>query len=95
LCGCSSESPRALLELGNELPQVGVFARRREILLRRGPLLRELVRLLELLQAPPDLGRLAVVVVDGRVGHPRLNLRVGALELCDEVVEVGRHGRQA
>ena len=40
----------------------------------------------ELLQAPPDLGRLAVVVVDGRVGHALLGLPVGALDLLDELL---------
>ena len=57
----------------------------------RFPLLRELVRALELLQLAPDLGRLAVVVVDRRVGHALLHLEVGALELVDQVVEVGGH----
>src|SRR5439155_16620300 len=41
---------RPLLELGDELAQVGVVARCREVVLRRFPLPRELVRLLELLQ---------------------------------------------
>ena len=50
------------------------------------PLLRELVRGLELLQAPADLRRLAVVVVDGRVGHALLGLSVGALDLLDELL---------
>ena len=81
------------LELGHELAQVGVLARRREILPRGSPLLRELVRLLELLQAAPDVRRFAVVVVDGRIGHPCLQLLVVTLELGDEVVEVGSHGR--
>ena len=46
---------------------------------------------LELLQPPPHLGRLAVIVVDGRVGHPRLQVRVGALELVDQVFDRRRH----
>ena len=86
------QAPRALLELGHELAQVGVLARRREIVTRGLPLLSELVRLLELLQAAPDVRRFAVVVVDGRIGHPCLQLFVVTLELRDEVVEVGRHG---
>ncbi len=83
---------RALLELGDELPQVGVAVRRVEVVPRGLPLLRELVRPLELLQAPTDVRRLTVVVVDGRVGQPRLQLLVVALEVRDEVVEVRRHG---
>jgi hypothetical protein len=56
-------------------------------------LLRELVRALELLQPPTGVGRLPVVVVDGRVRHALLRLRVGALELLDELVDAG-HGNR-
>ena len=49
--------------------------------------------MLEFLQTPADVGRLAVVVVDRRVGHAGLSLLVGALEIRNEVVEVGGHGR--
>ena len=76
------------LVVGDHLGELGVAARRVEVGLRLAPLLRELVRALELLQAPADLGRLAVVVVDGRVGQPLLRLGVGALELLDELVEI-------
>ena len=82
---------RALLELRDELAQVGVVARGREVVPRARPLLRELVRLLELLEATAEVGRLAVVVVDGRIRHPRLKLLVRALEIHDEVVEICRH----
>ena len=54
------------------------------------PLLREPVRALELLQAPADVGRLPVVVVDGRVGHALLRLGVRALELVDQLFDSGR-----
>src|SRR5947209_11030711 len=47
--------------------------------------------MLELLHAPADVRRLAVVVVDVRVGHAALELLVRALEFCNEVVEVRRH----
>src|SRR5581483_6831553 len=73
-----------LLELGDELAKVAVPACLGEVGRRRAPLLGELVRLLELLQAPPDLSRLAMVVVDRRVGHPLLGLAIGALQLLDE-----------
>ena len=48
--------------------------------------LRELVGALELLQLPADLGRLAVVVVDGGIRHPLLRLSVRALEILDQGV---------
>ena len=41
---------------------------------------------LELLQLAADLGRLAVVVVDGGIRHPLLRLSVGALEIFDQGV---------
>ena len=50
------------------------------------PLLGQLVRPFELLQAPSDIGRLAVVVVDSRVGQALLRFAVGALDLVDELV---------
>ena len=50
------------------------------------------MRLLELLQPAADLGRLAAVVVDGRIAHPLLGLAVGALEVVDQVVERRAHG---
>ena len=80
------------MALSHELAQVGILTRRGEVVPRRPPLARKLHGRLELLQAAPDLGRLPVVVVDGRVGHPLLRLRVVALELVDERVEVLRHG---
>ena len=47
------------------------------------------MRRLELLQAPADVRRLAVVVVDRRVGQPLLQVDVGALELLDELFDPG------
>ena len=49
----------------------------------------ELVRRLELLQPAADVGRLAMIVVDGRVGQPSLQVGVGALELLDEWFDSG------
>ena len=80
------ERGHPLLELGDELAQVAVVAGRFEVVADLAPLLGELVGRLELLQAPPDLRRLAVVVVDGRVGHALLGLPVGALDLVDELL---------
>ena len=85
------ERRQPLLELGHELAEVRVAARSVEVGADRAPFLRELVRLLELLQLAGDLGRLPVVVVDGRVGHPLLRLRVGAVQLVDEALD--RHRR--
>src|SRR5262249_16231438 len=82
-----------LLEFGHELAQVGVLTRRREVVPRGRPLLRELVWTFELLQAAADVGRLAVVVVDSRIGHTPLQLLVRALEILHQVVEVRRHRR--
>ena len=76
-----------LLQLGHELPQVTVLPGRLEVVAHAAPLLRQLVRALELLQPPAHLGRLAMVVVDGRVGEPFLGLAVGAVELLDEVLQ--------
>jgi len=69
-----------------------IVARRLEVILRLTPLARELVRPLELLQASPRLRRLAVVVVDGRVGHALLRLRVRALQLVNELFDPRHHG---
>ena len=81
------------LVVGDHLGELGVgLARPRG---RRAPgatACGEPVRPLELLQAPADLLRLAVVVVDRRIRHAVLRLLVGALELLDELVETG-HGR--
>ena len=81
----------SLLELRDELSQIRIVARGCEVLARAAPLLRELVRAFELLQAAADLRRFPVVVVDGRVGQPLLRLPVGALELVDQAVEGGGH----
>ena len=75
-----------LLELRDELAEIAVVVRSLEVGRSLNPLLRELVRRLELLQAPADLRRFAVVVVDGRVGHSLLRLGIGALHLVDEVL---------
>ena len=80
------ERGHPLLELRDELAQVAVVAGRIEVFVDHAPLLGELVRRFELLQAPPDLRRLAVVVVDGRVGHALLGLPVRALDLIDELL---------
>ena len=79
------------LEVGDELGQVAVVARGGEVLAPRLPLEREPVRGLQLLQAPSDVGRLAVVVVHGRVGEALVRVGIRALELRDQVIE-GRHG---
>src|SRR5262245_22896398 len=79
------ERAEPLLELGDELLQVAVAARRVEVVAHLAPLQGQLVRGLELLEAPSDLRRLAVIVVDGRVRHALLRLAVGALELADEL----------
>ena len=81
------------LELGQQLAQVGVGTRGLGVVASLAPLLRELVRRLELLQPPADLGRLAVVVEDGRVGHPLLRLAVGAVDLVDEILDSGHDSR--
>ena len=87
------EPRRALLELGDELLQIGVAARGVEVGTRGAQLLHELVGAFEVLDAAADLGRLTVVVVDGRLGHARLRFRVGALELVDAGVERVGHDR--
>src|SRR5581483_6247436 len=74
-----------------ELLQVGVVARGGEVVVDGAPLLGELVRRLELLQLAADLGSLPPVVVDRRVRHALLHLRVRALEIGDQLLEVRRH----
>ena len=80
-------------EVGHELAEIGVVPRRCQVLAQPLPLARELVRMLELLQASTDVRRLAVVVVDSRIGHARLSLLIGAQEIRDELFEIGGHGR--
>ena len=80
------------LVIGDHLRQLGVVARRVEVGASLLPRLRELPWALELFQAATDLGRFAVVVVDGWIGHPLARLQVGALELLDEFVQI-RHRR--
>src|SRR5918911_822271 len=95
ILGCQRQ-PQLLLELGepllglgDELAELRLAARGLEVVVRAPPLLRQLVRAFELLQAPSDLRRLAVVVVDRGVAHPLLRLAVGALEVRDELVDAG------
>ena len=78
------EPRHVALEIGRHRGELGIVLRVGEVGAGALPGDGELVRRLELLQAPPHLGRLAVVVVDGRVGQPSLQVGVGALELLDE-----------
>jgi hypothetical protein len=87
------EAGDPLLELRDELAQVAVSAGVVEVGASLAPLLCEPVRALELLQAPADLGRLAVIVVDGRVGHTLLRLAVGALDFVDELFDGGHESK--
>ena len=80
------------LEIARERGQLGIALRGLEIVPGATPFQREPVRLLELLEAPADVGRLAAVGVDGGIGHPVLELGVGALELVDELVEDATNG---
>ena len=80
------------LVVADHLGELGVAFRRVEVLARLLPLLRELPRPFELLQAPPDVGRLTVVVVDRGVGHPLLRFRVGPVELRHQIVECRHRG---
>ena len=75
-----------LLELRNELPQLDVALGGFEIRRRLPPGPRKLMGRLELLQAPADLRRFAVVVVDRGIGQTLLRLGVGAFDLLDEVL---------
>ena len=68
--------PRDLNRVGREGGELRVVARGLQILLSAPPFLREPVGPLELLQPPADVGRLLVVVVDGRVRHALLGLPV-------------------
>ena len=77
------------LQIGRHRRQLRVGLGRGEVVDRLPPVLRQLVRGLELLQAPPDVRRLAVVVVDGGVAHALLRLAVAALELADELIDPG------
>ena len=83
------------LEGPAKLAQVAVVARRFEVVADRAPLLRQLVRAFEVLQAPTDLRSLAVVVVNGRVRQTLLGLLVGALELVDQLLEISHGARLA
>ncbi len=67
---------QTLLELGDELAQVAVRAGGFEILVRRTPLPGQPCGAFQLLHAAADLGRLAVVVVDGRVREALLRLAI-------------------
>src|SRR5262245_17731030 len=79
------------LELGNKAAEFRVLARRLEVVASRTPLLRELVRALELFQPAARIGRGMVVGEDRRVAHPLLRVGEGALELVDEAVHLA-HG---
>ena len=70
-----------------ERGELGIVPGGREVGRHLLPLAGHPDRRLELLQAPPDVRRFAVIVVDGRVRHPLLELGVRALELLDEVIE--------
>ena len=83
----------ALLQFGNELSQLSVAAGGIEVFVDQPPLLRELVRAFELLQAASGGRGLAMVVVDGRVGHPLLRFLVRAFELVDELFDLAGHRR--
>ena len=80
------------LELGGHRRELRVAASVVEVLARLPPLVGEALRRLELLEPPPRVGSLAVVVVDRRVGHALLRLRVGAVQLVDEALD--RHRAQ-
>ena len=79
------------LGLGDELRQLGVVRASLDVVVRRAPLLRELVRRLQLLQPPSDLRRLVAVAVDRRVGHALLQLGVRALEVVDQLFDRRSH----
>ena len=80
------EARRVRLEVARHRGELGVAPFVGEVGAHLQPFLREPVRGVDLLEAAPDLGRLATVVVDGGIRHPLLQLRVGALELVHECV---------
>ena len=79
------------LELGRHRRELRIVPGRLEIGLGLPPRVGELLRAFQLLEPAARLGGLAVVVVDGGIGHPLLRLRVGALQVVDEVLDRG-HG---
>ena len=78
------------LELRRHGGEVGVPLRLRQIGRRLTPLAGRPHCPLELLEAPSELRRLAVVRVDGGIRHPLLELGMRALELVCKLIE-GRH----
>src|SRR5215204_5554879 len=87
------EALRLESEVLQETRQLRVVLRVLEITHHLAPALRQLVRGFELLQPAARVGRLAMVVVDRRIGHALLRLAVLALELVDQRVD--RHRAQA
>ena len=85
------EARDVALEVGRHRGELGIVLRVGEVGAGALPGDGELVRRLELLQPAPDVGRLAMIVVDGRVGQPSLQVGVRALELLDEWFDSG-HG---
>jgi hypothetical protein len=85
------ELGKTRLRLRDQLLQLGVGLRGCDVLAHRPPLLGELVRRLELFQATADVGRLAVVVVDGRVGQALTHLGVRPLQLVDQALDLVGH----
>ncbi len=83
----SSSLATSLSSSAGHRRELGIVLRLGEICARAPPVAGRAHRGLELLQPPAELRRLAVVGVDGRVGHPALELVVRALELLDELVE--------
>ena len=85
----SSSSSRCelRLELGGHPGELRVGARGVEVGARLTPGVREPLRRLELLQPAPRARGLAAVVVDRRVGHARLRLLVGAVQLVDKSLD--------
>ena len=81
------------LELRDHPPKLRVLARGLQVLARRTPFLRELVRAFELLQPTAGVRGLMVVGEDRRVAHPLLRVGVGALQFLDQAVHLA-HGDQ-
>ena len=77
------------LQAGGERGKLRVVPRVDEIGARALPRDGKLVRRLQLLEPAPDVRGLTVVVVHGRVGQPRLQVGVRALELVDEWFDSG------